>query len=145
MLAGVSSIYGAGMLEMGMTVDLGQLVADNEIVGMCKFLYGGIPVNDITMMVEEIVEVGPGKDFMSRDSTYRGMRSMTNPELIDRQVREAWEEAGSPDFYVQAKKEAKRILAEHEVPQLDADVAAEVRSVVERVDRECGVTFEAPV
>jgi trimethylamine:corrinoid methyltransferase-like protein len=70
---------------------------------------------------------------------------MTNPALIDRQVREAWEEAGSPVFYEQAKKEAKRILAEHEVEPLPDDVAAEVRSIVKRVDSECGVTWESPV
>lgn len=145
MLAGVSSIYGAGMLEMGITFDLGQLVADNEFVAMSKYLYGGVPVNDLTMAVEEIVEVGPGGDFIARDSTLKGMYALTNPDLIDRQVREAWEGAGSPAFYDQAKKEAKRILAEHEVEPLPDDVAAEVRSIVERVDRECGVTFESPV
>jgi trimethylamine--corrinoid protein Co-methyltransferase len=145
MLAGVSSIYGAGMLEMGITFDLGQLVADNEIVEMCRFLYGGVPVNDLSMAVEEIVAVGPGGDYISRDSTLKGMYALTNTNLIDRQVREAWEEAGSPEFYANAKKEAKRILAEHEVEPLPDDVAAEVRSIVDRVDRECGVSYESPV
>ena len=144
MLAGVSSIYGAGMLEMGITFDLGQLVADNEIVAMSRFVYGGIPVNDLTMVVEEIIEVGPGNDYISRDSTLKGMRALTDTSLIDRQVREAWEATGSPEFYVQAKKEAKRILAEHEVEPLPEDVAAEVRSIVQRVDRECDVTADVP-
>jgi trimethylamine--corrinoid protein Co-methyltransferase len=145
MLAGVSSIYGAGMLEMGITFDLGQLVADNEFVAMSKFLYQGMPVNDLTMAVDEIVEVGPGGDYISRESTLKGMYGLTNTNLIDRQVREAWEAAGSPEFYANAKKEAKRILAEHEVEPLPEDVADQVRSIVKRVDRECGVTFESPV
>jgi trimethylamine--corrinoid protein Co-methyltransferase len=145
MLAGVSSIYGAGMLEMGITFDLGQLVADNEIVAMSKYLYAGIPVNDLTMVVDEIVEVGPGGDYISRESTLKGMSGLTNSNLIDRQVREAWEAAGSPEFYANAKKEARRILAEHEVEPLPDDVAAEIRTIVQRVDRECGVTFESPV
>ena len=31
-LAGASLIYGAGMLESGMTCDLGQMVMDNETI-----------------------------------------------------------------------------------------------------------------
>lgn len=144
MLAGVSSIYGAGMLDLGNTVDSAQLVADNEIIEMCKYVYQGLPVNDFTLAVEEIVEVGPGEGYIARDSTLKHMRMLTDGKLIDRQVREAWEMAGSPDFYEKAKTEAKRILAEHEVPPLPEDVAAEVRSVVERVDREAGITHVVP-
>lgn len=140
MLAGVSSIYGAGMLEMGITMDLGQLVADNEIIEMCKFVYGGVPVNDVTMAVEEIVRVGPGNEYLSKKSTLQGFHALTDTKFIDRQVREAWEGCGSPGFYQSCKDEAKRILAEHEVPPLSDDVAAEVRSIVDRVDREAGVT-----
>ena len=33
-LAGANVIYGSGMLEMGITFDLAQLVLDNEIAGM---------------------------------------------------------------------------------------------------------------
>ena len=73
------------------------------------------------------------------------MYALTNTHLIDRQVREAWEAAGSPEFYANAKTEARRILAEHEVEPFPDDVAAEVRSVVKRVDLECGVTWESPV
>jgi trimethylamine--corrinoid protein Co-methyltransferase len=112
---------------------------------MSKYLYAGIPVNDLTMVVDEIVEVGPGGDYISRESTLKGMSGLTNSNLIDRQVREAWEAAGSPEFYANAKKEARRILAEHEVEPLPDDVAAEIRTIVQRVDRECGVTFESPV
>ncbi|OFW59457.1 MAG: hypothetical protein A2133_07475 [Actinobacteria bacterium RBG_16_64_13] len=144
MLAGVSSIYGAGMLEMGITMDLGQLVADNEIVEMCKYVYGGVPVNDVTMAVEEIVAIGPGNGYLSTKSTLKGFHTLTDTKFIDRQVREAWEACGSPGFYQSCKDEAKRILAEHQVPPLPDDVAAEVRSIVDRVDREAGVTERVP-
>ena len=35
-LAGANLIYGLGMIEMGMTIDFGQLVMDNEFARMIK-------------------------------------------------------------------------------------------------------------
>jgi len=131
MLAGASIIEGPGLLEAGQTMDFGQLVADNEIVAMVRHARRGIPVNDRTTFVDEIISVGAGNEFLSSKSTLKGARSLSQTKLIDRQVREAWEAAGSPDYYEQAKKEARRILAEHEIEPLPADVAQEVRAIVE--------------
>jgi trimethylamine--corrinoid protein Co-methyltransferase len=131
MLAGASTICGPGMLETGVTFDVAQLVADAEIVAMTKHVRRGIPVNDRTTFVDEIISVGAGNEFLSSKSTLKGARSLSQTKLIDRQVREAWEAAGSPDYYEQAKKEARRILAEHEIEPLPADVAQEVRAIVE--------------
>ena len=61
-LAGANQIYGAGMIESGVTFDLGQLVMDNEIARMIKFAVGGIAtpfalrpelLNDLKTVVSE--------------------------------------------------------------------------------------------
>ena len=44
-LAGANQIYGAGMVESGVTFDLGQLVVDDEIARMIRHVLEGIPVN----------------------------------------------------------------------------------------------------
>ena len=135
MLAGASIIEGPGLVEAGQTMDFAQLVADAEIVAMTKAARVGIPVNDRTTFVDEIISVGAGNEFLSSESSLMGARSLSQTKLIDRQVREAWEEAGSPDYYEQAKKEARRILAEHEIEPLPADVAQEVRSIIATAER----------
>ena len=68
------------------------------------------------------------------------MRGLSTTKLIDRQVREAWEAAGSPDFYQTARQEARRILAEHEVEPLPDEVAEEIRAIVAHADSEIGAT-----
>ena len=73
-LAGASIIYGAGMIESGVTFDCAQLVMDNEFAQMIKFVVNGICVDDELLMVDEIHKVGPFGDFLSLDSTYRHMR-----------------------------------------------------------------------
>ena len=57
-LAGTSLIYGAGMLEMGVTFDLAQLVMDNEIARMIRKYVAGVAISDPTLALDEIRDVG---------------------------------------------------------------------------------------
>ena len=133
-------IYGLGMIESGMTIDYGQLVMDNEFAKMIKYLLRGIPVNDETLAVDVIREVGIGKDFLSHDHTYDHMRSQSEPKLISRGMREDWEATGSTDLYQRAREEARHILETHKPDPLPDDVLTTLRSIVEEAEEELGVS-----
>ena len=124
---------------MGMTIDYGQLVMDNEFARMIKYTVAGIPVNDETLAVDAIKEIGIGKDFLSHDSTYKHMRSQSQPELIDRKMREDWVREGSTDIYQRALEQARFILENHKPDPLPEDVLAAIRSIVEEAEEELGV------
>jgi trimethylamine--corrinoid protein Co-methyltransferase len=127
------------MIEMGMTIDYGQLVMDNEFARMIKHTVKGIPVNDETLAVDAIKEIGIGKDFLSHDSTYKHMRSQSQPKLIDRRMREDWVKEGSTDIYQRALEQARFILENHKPEPLSEDVLAAIRSIVEEAEEELGV------
>ncbi len=138
-LAGANLIYGAGMIESGVTFDCGQFVMDNEFARMIKHVVGGIPVDDETLAVDDIAAVGPFKDFLSLDATLKFMRAQSQPKYMDRRVREDWEAAGASDAYAVAKDAAVRILDEHHPEPLPDDVAARIHAIVEETDRVAGV------
>jgi trimethylamine--corrinoid protein Co-methyltransferase len=138
-LAGANLIYGLGMIEMGMTIDFGQLVMDNEFARMIKHAVQGVAVNDETLAADVIREIGVGKDFLSHESTYKHMRSQSQPKLIDRNMREDWTAAGSTDIYQRSLEEAKYILENHQPDPLPAGAAETVRSIVEEAEAELGV------
>jgi trimethylamine--corrinoid protein Co-methyltransferase len=138
-LAGANLIYGLGMIEMGMTIDYGQMVMDNEFARMIKYLVQGIPVNDETLAVEVIKEIGVGKDFLSHGSTYKHMRTQSQPNLIDRRMREDWEASGRKDIYQRALEAARYILENHKPDPLPDDVLAAIRSIVEESEAELGI------
>jgi len=138
-LAGANLIYGLGMIEMGMTIDYGQMVMDNEFARMIKYLVQGIPVNDETLAVDVIKEIGVGKDFLSHASTYKHMRTQSQPKLIDRRMREDWQAAGGTDIYQRALEEAKYILENHKPDPLPDTVLSEIRSIVEEAEAELGI------
>jgi len=138
-LAGANLIYGLGMIEMGMTIDYGQLVMDNEFARMIKHVVGGIAVNDEALAVDVIHEIGVGKNFLSHDNTFKHMRSQSQPKLIDRRTREDWEAGGGTDIYQRALEEARYILENHKPEPLPENVLATIRSIVAESEAELGV------
>ena len=80
----------AGLMEADLTVSYEKLVLDNEILGMCQRVIGGIEVNDETLATDLMIEKGPGEDFMMEEHTLRHMRSeFFVPRLANRQKRES--------------------------------------------------------
>jgi len=128
-----------GMLEMGISFDLAQLVVDNETAGMIMHAVNGIPVNDETLSVDIIKDVGIFKDYLSHESTYKHMRTQSQAKLIDRRMRMDWEEAGSTDIYQRALEKAKHILETHKPEPLPDSVLAEIKSIIEEAEEERGV------
>jgi trimethylamine--corrinoid protein Co-methyltransferase len=138
-LAGANLIYGAGMIESGVTFDCAQFVMDNEFARMIKHVINGIPVDDDTLAVEDIAKVGAFGDFLSLDTTLKRMRELSQPEVLDRRVREDWEERGSHDLYDTCVAKARDIIREHRPEPVPDDVAARVHAIVEETDRAAGV------
>ena len=138
-MAGANLIYGAGMIESGVTFDCGQFVMDNEIARMIKHIVGGIRVDDESLAVDDIAAVGSFGDFLSLDATMRHMRELSQPEVLDRRVREDWEARGGTDLITRCNAKARQVLAEHHPEPLPDDVAARVHAIVEETDRAAGV------
>jgi trimethylamine--corrinoid protein Co-methyltransferase len=116
------------------------MVMDNEFARMIKYLVQGIAVNDETLAVDVIKEIGVGKDFLSHASTYKHMRTQSQPKLIDRRMREDWQAAGGTDIYQRALEEARYILENHKPDPLADDVLAAIRAIVEEAEAELGVS-----
>jgi trimethylamine--corrinoid protein Co-methyltransferase len=138
-LAGANLIYGLGMIEMGMTIDYGQLVMDNEFARMIKYSLRGIPVNDETLAVDVMHAVGPGNDFLGHDHTFKYMEKQSQPTLIDRRMRADWEAGGKTDLHQRALEKARHILETHKPEPLPEDVLATMRGIVEEAEKELGV------
>ena len=138
-LAGANLIYGSGMIESGVTFDCGQFVMDNEFARMIKHCVGGIAVSDETLAVDDIAQVGAFGDFLSLDATLRHMRELSQPEFLDRRVREDWEERGATDLHSRCLAKAREVLADYQPVQLDDDVKQAIHAIVEETDRLVGV------
>ena len=138
-LAGANLIYGLGMIESGMTFDFGQLVMDDEFAGMIKQCVGGIPVNDETLALDVIHEIGPFQDYLSHDHTMAHMRSTSQPALIDRRVRDEWAAMGSSTLHERALVKARAIIETHVPEPLPEGVPEKLAAIIAAAERELGV------
>jgi trimethylamine--corrinoid protein Co-methyltransferase len=134
-LAGANLIYGSGMIESGVTFDCGQFVMDNEFARMIKHSVRGIPIDDETLAIDDIAQVGSFGDFLSLDATLRHMRDLSQPEFLDRRVREDWEERGATDLHARCLAKAREVLRDYQPVQLDDEVKRRIRTIVEQTDR----------
>ena len=139
-LAGANVIYGLGNTETGVTMDYGQMVMDNEFAEMVKYTLQGIPVNDETLAVDVIHEIGHSKDFLSHSHTMAHMRTaQTHPRLIDRRMRDDWQAAGGTSIYERSWEKALDILKNYKPEPLPDDVQKSLQSIVEQTELEFGV------
>jgi trimethylamine--corrinoid protein Co-methyltransferase len=132
-------IYGLGMLESGITFDFGQLVLDAEFARMIKHTVKGIPVDDETLAVDVIREVGAFGDFLVHKHTVKRMRTQSQPEFIDRSMRETWERKGSLQAHQKAVQKVKQILETHKPEPLPRDVLDKIRAIVLETEKGMGI------
>lgn len=138
-LAGSNLIYGAGMLELGITYDYAQMVMDNEMARMIKKAVCGISVSDETLAIDVIKEVGTAGNFIGQEHTFKHMRSQSKSNVIDRRMRDVWLADGGKDFSERAYDVARSILEDYKPEHLPESVQAELRAIVEETEKEYGV------
>lgn len=139
-LAGANVIYGLGNTETGILMDYGQMVMDDEFAAMIKFAVQGIPVNDETLAVDVIHQVGTSRNYLNNLHTMHNMHAHHSyPELIDRRTRGKWEADGGTTIYERAWEKANKILASHQPEPLADEVQEKIRTIITAAEAELGI------
>jgi trimethylamine--corrinoid protein Co-methyltransferase len=138
-MAGANLISGIGGIETGLTFDFGQAVLDDEIVRMIQHLKRGIEVNDETLSVDIIHEIGPFGEYLSHNTTLLKMKSLSHTQLFDRSNREDWENKGKPQSYAKALSRAIDILENHRPEPLPQSAVKRISAIVKEVEKEVSV------
>ena len=139
LFAGADMLSGAGLLFAARVFALEEMVLDAEIFGLIRHLATGITVDDATLAVDVIGEVGPGGNFLAEDHTIDHMRDLWQSRLFDRGTWEDWEAGGQPSPRDRARERARSLLASHVPPPLPDDMAGELDWIVAAYAREAGV------
>jgi trimethylamine--corrinoid protein Co-methyltransferase len=136
-LAGANMIYGLGMIDLGMTLDFGQLVIDNEIAKMVRQVLGGIPVNEDTLAMDVIRKVGAEGHFLMEEHTLNHMKTVqSQSKLFDRNTRQTWQAGGGKDLAARAAEEARYILENHKPTPLPESTGKKLREMIEEAKEE---------
>ena len=135
---GSDMLLGLGLLNGSRIWSHEQLLLDAEIFSIVRGMLRGIPVDDESLALDAIAEVGPAGDYLTAPHTRRHMRELWRPRFMDRRPMGVVEaEGGGPRAWANAK--ARELLATHEPERLEPALAGELAGIVHAVEREAGV------
>lgn len=133
-------MHGAGWMEGGLHASLPKFILDADLLQMVAEYLEPIVVDDASLALDAIAEVGPGGHFFGTQHTQDRFRTaFYKPLLSDWRNFESWAEAGRPTADQKAADLARAYLAEYQAPPMDDAVRAELDAFVERRVAEGGV------
>jgi trimethylamine--corrinoid protein Co-methyltransferase len=132
-------LHAAGWLEGGLCASFEKMVMDAEMLQMMAEVLGPVEVNEDTLALDAVREVGPGGHFFGAAHTLTRYESaFYSPLLSDWRNFETWQEDGSRSATERAHELYKDILAQFEAPPLDRAIAEELEAFVTRRKEEGG-------
>jgi trimethylamine--corrinoid protein Co-methyltransferase len=133
-LAGVHFIVCAGTLDGITVLSEPLLVLDDELCGLILRLARGIEVNEETLALDLIKQVGWQGHYLDQLHTAQHYRQEhCLPKLLRRDSREVWERKGSKTALDLARERVRDLLAKHEPRQLDPAVEKEMEKYIAMV------------
>jgi trimethylamine--corrinoid protein Co-methyltransferase len=131
-LSGAHLIHDVGYLASGMTASLAQMVICDEIIGWIKRFTQDVEVNEETLALDVIDELGAEDQYLASPHTTAHFREDWFPRIFDRQNIDGWRAGGSTSAGVRAARKARQILADHHPEPLPDAVLAALDHIIQR-------------
>ncbi len=126
-------MHAAGWQEGGLSASYEKFIVDIEMCQMIAEMCAPIVVDDDTLALEAISEVGPGGHFFGTPHTLERLETaFYQPHVFSRTNFEQWTEEGSTTADERATAVWQQILADFVPPPLDDAIGAELHEFVER-------------
>ncbi len=131
-------------IRVGAGPNLESCVLADEMVGMLKVMMKGVEINDETLALDAIREVGPGGGtFLGHPHTWMHFREQWEPTLLYRGRYEEWEAAGSKSVRDLVKEKLSHIRATHHPKSIPDAAQKRISAIIERARSRVGATAPA--
>ena len=127
-------LLGVGLLHGSRIWSYAQMLMDCEIFSIIHKVMQGIAVDDETLALDVIRNVGPGGNFLSQKHTLKHMREIFIPQFMDRRPYNVWEEKHD-DGRDWALEKARNILNTHQPELLDDSMSLELKRIIASAEK----------
>jgi trimethylamine--corrinoid protein Co-methyltransferase len=138
LMAGANVLLG-GHLDEGAAIDPLSWIVDDEVAASYLRIMRGFEVDDLTLALDVIKEVGvgPGKNFMTNKHTHDHLRQehWLDYSITERRTYRAWELDGAKDTKQKAKERLKEKLKSYKPDPLPLSVQTEIDNVVDQAKK----------
>jgi trimethylamine--corrinoid protein Co-methyltransferase len=132
LLHGANIVHDVGFMDAGLQGSLPLIAMCNDILGFLRASTAGVVVNDETLALDLIDELGPTGTYMGHDHTVRHFKEAYYSKLIDKNPYSVWQKRGSQSMEQRAAKMVDDILAKHQPEPLPEEVQKAIHDVVVR-------------
>ncbi len=136
-LAGINLIQGIGIMAGCEYASMEMVVICNEIIGMVCRLLEGVNIDNETLAVDVIREVGPGGNFLSHVHTLNHFREeLYMPKLFNRLSPDDWIKAGRKDTETVAREKIGDFLAKHSSNSLPHETQQKLGKILKEAEED---------
>jgi trimethylamine--corrinoid protein Co-methyltransferase len=128
-MAGAQMAHDVGYLEGGMCNSIEQIVICDELINYTKHFMRGMEINDETLALDLIEEIGPDGNYLSTDHTLKHYKQDWYPKLFDRRNYDDWKARGEKTLRQRAQEKALKILETHKPEPLPADIQKQLDEI----------------
>lgn len=129
---GANLIHDVGYVEAGVTYSGELLVLCDEIISWIKAFKKGAPVNEETLALDLIDELGVDGDFLSSQHTFKHFKDQWSPALFDKNSHAKWKDSGSTDTQQNVREKIEKIIAEHSCEDYPQEIIEKLRNITLR-------------
>lgn len=138
LLHGANIVHDVGFMDAGLQGSLQLQVMCNDTIGFLRAATRGVVVDDETLALDVIDELGPTGNYLGHDHTIRHYKEPFYSRLADKGPYSNWLERGATTMEQRAAAMVDRILATHKPKPLPAEIQAGIQAIVERQQRAVG-------
>jgi len=132
LLHGANIIHDVGFMDAGLQGSLILIAICNEILGFLRAATAGVVVNDETLALDVIEDLGPTGNYLGHEHTVRHFKEPFYSKLIDKNPYSVWQKRGGKTMEERATKMVDDILAKHQLEPLPADIQQAIHEIAVR-------------
>jgi trimethylamine--corrinoid protein Co-methyltransferase len=133
-------LHAAGWLESALLASYEKFIIDVEALRMFEWMLNrGFPIDEESMAMDALREVGPGGHFLGAEHTLRNYRTgFYRPWISSTENFDRWNRFGARTADVVAAEKWKQVLAEYPDPGIDPGIDEQLKEFITRRKQEIG-------
>jgi trimethylamine--corrinoid protein Co-methyltransferase len=123
-------VHDVGYMESGKCYSLEMMAVCDEVIGYIRRYVRGIEVNEETLALDLIAQLGPEGDYLSSEHTVEHYRETWYPRLFNRNHFDGWLAEDGQSLGQRTKKRVEEILSSHKPEPLDQKIRREIERIL---------------
>jgi trimethylamine:corrinoid methyltransferase-like protein len=122
-----------GSLDQGLTYSLHALLLCNDLAGLLRTMWQGVAIDEDSLALDLARQVGPRGNYLAQQHTVDHCREHLWPSrYFGPNLPLSSDDRPDQDLYARIDQDLRQLLATHQPPPLDPELAERLRSIRER-------------